>query len=249
MEEQVNEEAAPQLTSKPIKKRVVVQDDRDRDRDDYDHFDRDSHRRKSPSASSSEESKAHRELMSYLSGKGIDISREVEKYRVHVKLPKNERHGENHRSSSVITYSSPDGETYSSRGAVLDAIKASKNRNSSSQSPARSEIYASSQRKYNAFIRDGLPIDVDGIKVISFGTIDSGNSSFHSSVEICPVGFKAEMSLPLEHSRNQFSKVVCEILSRSEQPEFRITVPSSGKVYNGQTEGSVWRKVLTYIEI
>jgi hypothetical protein len=244
MEEQVNNEAIPlEVTSKPIKKRVVVQDDRDRD--DYDSFQDSSYRRKNSSSkdSTSLESKARKELLTYLSNKGIDAARDVQNFVIHVKLPKNERHGDSWRSSNVVTYTSPDGEIHTSKAGVLEALKASKSRASLSQLN-RADIVAAAKKKYSSFIRDGLPADVDTIKVLNFGVIDSENNSFHTCVEIYPVGYKIELNQVDRGRSSQSSKLLCEIVSKNNQPEFRITSVSAGQTVSASSEASAWKKVI-----
>ena len=244
MEEQVNHEATPvDVISKPIKKRVVVQDDRDRD--DYDAFERTSYNRKSSSnqETSSLESNARRELISYVGSKGFDVNKEIQGYKVHVKLPKNERHNDNRRPIPTITYTSPDGVVYSSKAAVVDALKLSTRHRS------RAEIYSSAVKKYQSFIRGiDLPVDVDGIKVIEFGSIDSSESALHSSVEIYPIGYVAEIIMQTM-DRGRSLRVLCEVSLRNGQPEFKITVLSSGHVYTASSESAVWKKVTASVLI
>ena len=243
MEEHVNLEATPQgVTSKPIKKRVVVQDDRDRD--DYDAFDQRSYNRKSSSGqeSSTSETKARRELLSYLTSKGVDISKEVQSYKVHVKLAKNERHNDSRRSSPTITYTSPNGDVYSSKVDVFEALRLSKIRSTA----ARAEIYNAATKKFNSFVRNNdLPIEVDGIKVIEFGDVNSDESRLHSAVDIYPIGYDAELNLHTgNRGRSSTSRVRCEIVMKNGPPEFRISVLNSGQSYSASSESAVWKKVL-----
>ena len=243
MEEVVSNEATPPaVTSKPIKKRAVVQDDRDRD--DYDAFQDGRSRSKhfSSRESPSLETKARRELLAYLSSKGIEAARELQNYEIVVKLPKSERHTDNWRSSTKIVYTSPDGEVFKSKADVLDALKASKNKASLSHS-IRTDIAAAAQKKFNSFVKAGLPADVESIKVVSFGVIDSENSSFHNCVEIYPIGYKVELHDGSRGKSGQSSYLQCEISSRNNQPEFKITKMSTGQVVSASSESSAWKKV------
>ena len=244
MEEQTNDDVTPlEVTSKPIKKRAVVQDDRDRD--DNDSFRNKTYRRRDSAGqeSNSLESKARRELLTYLSNKGIEDCREVQSYGIHVKLPKNDRHGDSWRSSTIITYTSPTGEAFTSKSEVFDALKASRNRPSLSQSD-RAEIATSAQKKFSSFISNGLPATLGSIKVLHFGVIDFENSSFHNCVEIFPIGYKIELQNIGNGRSSHSSKIICEIASRNNQPEFRINAVSSGQTVSASSEASAWKKVL-----
>jgi F/Y-rich N-terminus len=190
-------------SSKPIKKRVVS-DDAARDDDDFEDY----HDGRSSSSagnlssngdgggseSNSSETKAWKDLHDFLEAKGIDVSRELTGYRVHVQLSKNRRLP---AGSFTVTYSGPDGDILTSKSDVLNAIKRNVSLNSNKLHIPRADIYATSQRKFNNLIEEeGLPVMIDGIRIISFGTIDSDNSSFHSPIEIYPVGYTAELSIP-----------------------------------------------------
>ena len=243
MEEVVNNEATPPaVTSKPIKKRAVVQDDRDRD--DYDAY-RDGRSRSkhfSSRESPSLETKARRELLAYLSSNGIEATRELQNYEIVVKLPKSERHSDNWRSSTKIVYTSPDGEVYTSKADVLDALKALKSKASLSHA-VRTDVAAAAQKKFNSFMRGGLPADVENIKVVSFGVIDSEYSSFHNCVEIYPIGYKVELYDTNRGRSGQSTNIQCEILSRNNHPEFKITKMSTGQAVSASSEASAWKKV------
>ena len=243
MEELVNNEATPPaVTSKPIKKRAVVQDDRDRDDYDASRDGRSRSKHFSSRESPSLETKARRELLAYLSSNGIEAARELQNYEIVVKLPKNERHSDNWRSSTKVVYTSPDGEVFTSKADVLDALKASKGKASLSHS-TRTDIAAAAQRKFNSFVRGGLPADVENIKVISFGVIDPENSSFHNCVEIYPIGYKVELHDANRGRSSQSSNLQCEIISRNHQPEFKITRMNTGQVVSASSESSAWKKV------
>lgn len=190
-------------SSKPIKKRVVS-DDAARDDDDFEDY----HDGRSSSSagnlssngdgggseSNSSETKAWKDLHDFLEAKGIDVSRELTGYRVHVQLSKNRRLP---AGSFTVTYSGPDGDILTSKSDVLNAIKRNVSLNSNKLHIPRADIYATSQRKFNNLIEEeGLPVMIDGIRIINFGTIDSDNSSFHSPIEIYPVGYTAELSIP-----------------------------------------------------
>lgn len=186
---------------KPIKKRVI-DDDSARDDDDYDDY----HASRSSSSgifspggeatgseSSIHETKARKELYDFLESKGIDATRELSGYRVLVQHSKNRRLPP---GTFSVTYSGPDGDILSSKSDVLTAIK----RNiaqSSRLSICRSDVSASAKRKFEHFREEStLPLYIDEIKVISFGTINYENSTFHSSIEIHPIGYKAEIIIP-----------------------------------------------------
>jgi hypothetical protein len=249
MAEETDEVISTDITSKPrIKKRVLKSDS---DSDDNDAFLEYSYNGKSSSKHVSlGETEAHRDLFDYLVNKGIDVStREVQGYKAHVKYPHQDRHNDNSTGSAVITYSCANGDKYLSKDAVLNAIKSSKNKSQSSHSPKsgslKANIFASAKKRFNAFMRDGLPGSFDGIKVISFGSIDPDNNSFHTFVEIYPVGYKVEMTVSIEergHSA-QSTRVLCEIGVRSTLPDFRITTISTGHTVSAASEVSAWKKV------
>lgn len=187
-------------TSKPIKKRVVNDDGAgdDDDFEDYHGCRSSSNGNYSVSSDTSSEnisyeSKARKELSDFLENKGIDASREMVGYRVLLQHSKNRRLP---AGTFSVTYSGPDGDILSSKTDVFNAIKRNMSQ-SNKFSISRSDIYASAQRKLEDFMNEeGLPASIDDIRVISFGTIDSDNSSFHNSIEIYPVGYRAEISLP-----------------------------------------------------
>ena len=199
----LDEVTCTESSSKPIKKRVV-DDDVARDQDDFEDY----HNSRSSSSTgmstsngdmsvsdvNSSETKAWKDLHDFLESKGIDASRELTCYRVHVQLSRNRRLP---AGSFTVTYSGPDGDILTSKSDVLNAIKRSVSLNANRTYISRADIFASSQRKYNDFISyEEFPVDIDGIRVISFGAIDSENSSFHSPVEIYPVGYTAEIMIP-----------------------------------------------------
>lgn len=250
MPQETDEVISTEIASKPrIKKRVLKSDS---DSDDDDAFLEYSYNGKSSSVRVSlAETEAHRDLFDYLSNKGIDVStREAQSYKVHIKHPHQDRRSENSSNSAVITYSSANGDMYSSKDAVLNAIKTSKNKSQSSHSPKssspRADIATAAKKRFNAFMRDALPGSVDGIKILSFGSIDSDNNSFHTLVEIYPVGYKVEMTLSIEERGRsaQSTRVLCEIGVRSTLPDFRITTISTGQTVSAASEASVWKKVI-----
>ena len=199
----VDEVTCTESSSKPIKKRVV-DDDVARDQDDFEGYRNNrsssstgmntSNGDMSVSDVSSSETKAWKDLHDFLESKGIDASRELTSYRVHVQLSRNRRLP---AGSFTVTYSGPDGDILTSKSDVLNAIKRNVSLNANRTFISRGDIFASSQRKYNDFIvYQAMPADIDGIRVISFGAIDADNSSFHSAVEIYPVGYTAEVMIP-----------------------------------------------------
>lgn len=238
--------------SKPRIKKRVLKSESDSDGDDDDAFLQFSYNGKSSSGHESRsEIEAHKELFDYLINKGIDVgAREAQGYKVHVKHPHHERHSDNSAQSAIITYTSANGDLYSSKAAVLNAIRTSKNRSQSSHSPKscspKADVYAAAQKKFNHFMKDGLPGSIEGIKVISFGSIDSNNNSFHTLVEIYPVGYKVEMTLSIEECGRsaQPIRVLCEIGVRSTLPDFKITTISTGQTVSAASEASAWKKVI-----
>ena len=193
------EEVIPsESSSKPIKKRVV-DDDGARDDDNFEDYP--SNRSSSGMHSGNSdvsgegtlhEMKAKKDLYDFLENKGIDVSREMNGYRVHVQYSKNRRLP---AGTFSVTYSGPDGDILTSKSDVLNAVK--RGSSHSKLYIPRADIYAASQRKYEEFVEEeGLPVLIDDIRVLDFGRIDSDNSSFHSSVEIYPIGYRAEISIP-----------------------------------------------------
>jgi hypothetical protein len=102
---------------------------------------------------------------------------------------------------------------------------------------ARSELLAAQQQ---------LPFQAGNIKVLDFGTLRPSSPAFHSPVSLFPVGYKSEVTV--EHRESPFrpsSKevVLCEVLEVDDQPEFVLTVQSSGRVFIAPSEDGVWKKV------
>lgn len=197
MQEKGDEIINKMSNSKPIKKRVKESQD-DQDSDDSDPFMKYSYDGTSSVGqnNSSLEVKARRDLFDYLGNKGIDIAKEPQKYSVNIKLNKNDRHDDNSRSDHTISYSGPNGEVYHSKNEVCEAIKSHVHRNTNTSHSTKkiklhSDIVAKAKKNYESEVRDSMPIDVDGIKVISFGSIDPDNLSFHSENEILPIGMFA----------------------------------------------------------
>jgi hypothetical protein len=95
-----------------------------------------------------------------------------------------------------------------------------------------------------------LPHQFGNITVIEFGEINTGRA-FHTPVKLYPVGYKCEVEIdstllsPRGRGSSSGAKTVllCEIMEIDDQPEFLLTVQSSGKVYISSTEEGVWRKV------
>lgn len=198
-----DEISCTESSCKPIKKRVVDDDGAgdDGDFDDY-HDSRLSTSANnskingdaSGSEANSSETKAWNDLKDYLEGKGIDTVKELGGYRVHVQLSKNRRLP---AGSYIVTYSGPDGDILTSKSDVLSAVKRSVALNANKLHIPRADIYAASQSNFNDLMEEeGLPVDIDGIRVLSFGVIDSDNSAFHSPVDIWPIGYTAELSIP-----------------------------------------------------
>lgn len=95
-----------------------------------------------------------------------------------------------------------------------------------------------------------LPKKFGNITVIDFGEINTGRM-FHTPVKLYPIGYKGEVEIESSFlsprgrgsSNSTTTVLLCEIMEIDDQPEFLLTVQSSGKVYISSTEEGVWRKV------
>ena len=99
-----------------------------------------------------------------------------------------------------------------------------------------------------------LPFISGAIKVLDFGSLRPSSSAFHTPVSLYPVGYKSEIIV--EHRESPFrplceETVLCEVLEVDDQPEFILTVQSSGRVFIASSEDGVWKKVgiMEYIDV
>ena len=96
-----------------------------------------------------------------------------------------------------------------------------------------------------------LPKKFGNITVFEFGKINTGKA-FHTPVRLYPVGYKCEVEVDANLlsprgrvSGNSSQILQCEIMEMDDEPEFLLTVQSSGRVYIASSEAEVWRKVLS----
>lgn len=89
-----------------------------------------------------------------------------------------------------------------------------------------------------------LPKDYSGIRVIELGRIDS-RASFHNAVQIYPVGYKCEqvVNSAFNNRGSRQTLITCEIIDVEGDPEFLITIKSTGQLYMATSESAVWKKV------
>lgn len=248
------------VANKPIKKKTpafAVEDGSSSDNPDEGHG---SSAPFSPPSMRELEAKAKRELIQFLENKQID-PKHAEVYQIHIRLQKkrNSSSGGDHGRKSdgpgySVTYSSPDGSILTSKTDVLNAISESKKRSSISQSKSNAMAggnYASKRSDAHAQAKTALreaqaqlPMEIDGITVHSFGTLDT-RSGFETLVQLYPVGYKCEQTIT---GMNFFKgavkqRVVCEVGELDGFPEFRITIKANGDTFLASTEVAAWKKV------
>jgi hypothetical protein len=207
------------------------------------------------------ETKARRELVSYLESKQID-SKYADMFQVHIGIQKKRKSlpsaGSHSRKSDgpgySVTYSSSDGSILTSRGDVLNAITELKMRSSRAahkSSASAGTVYA--VKRSDAFVQakqqlhdtlPQLPVNIDVITVHSFGHLDA-RSGFETIVQLYPVGYKCEQTVSCVNFFKGPSeqRVVCEVGELDGYPEFRITVKANGDTFIASTEAAVWKKV------
>ena len=211
---------------KPIKKKEL-------ENDDFDNF--------SQSETNELQEKARNDLILFLSNKPVDI-KALDEYEIHVHKSKNRKGKDN--SSFSVQYTAPDGSILTSKTDVLNSILQSTRNNSHEihdfNPDIKSTIFEEASIK-TAEILPMLPLEFGNIKVISLGKINSA-TSFHTFVQIYPIGYKCEIWV------NGFGKVNCEIVEVGSNPQFLFTVDANGRTYLEKTEEIAWRKV-SYIFI
>lgn len=109
----------------------------------------------------------------------------------------------------------------------------------------REEAHRAAQTELQSAVQQ-LPHQVGAIRVLDFGTLKPSSPAFHSPVSLFPVGYKSEVTV--EHRESPFrpsskETVLCEVLAVGDQPEFVLTVRSSGRVFIAPSEDGVWKKV------
>ena len=109
----------------------------------------------------------------------------------------------------------------------------------------REETHAAAQVDLQRALKQ-LPHQVGAIRVLDFGTLKPHSPSFHSPISLFPVGYKSEITV--EHRESPFrpaskETVLCEVLEVGDEPEFVLTVRSSGRVFIAPSEDGVWKKV------
>jgi hypothetical protein len=195
------------------------------------------------------EAKAKAELASFLSNKNVDMKL-IDNYKIHLKRIKNKKGRESSSGLGYsVTYTCQDGSILISKTDVLNDImhtmsKKSKNGNVSHDHVSRAEYYEAARAHFNQFMENNsLPQSIGDIKVIDIGRIDK-RTPFHNSVQIYPVGYKCEQVV----STNSVARGIretslwCEIVDVDGDPEFLITVKSTGQTHLAPTEEEVWKK-------
>ena len=142
-------------------------------------------------------------------------------------------------SSYSVHYSDKSGSILASKNDVYLYLEKTPKAALNPAAAKRLDAHTRAAKKLGKSIRS-LPLDIDGITVVSFGSL-SKNESFHTAVKIFPLGYQVEISYPL--ARGGTETVICEIQSSNALPLFSVRVVSSGRKYTGETEREVWDEV------
>ena len=190
------------------------------------------------------ENQARKELHDFLTKKGVDVATEAKGYKVHINFTQASRRRSElggGKAPYTVSYTGPDGEFLQARGDILTAIKTATRRGSSASSARRpivhsrprDEIFLEAHDHFESTVTNGdMPLDINGIRVLSFGHIYTRTSLFHSQLEIFPVGYQAEItarSSPSFESSMGLSddeelEMFCEVVNKDGLPEFRLSI-------------------------
>lgn len=184
--------------------------------------------------------KARADLNSFLRKKGIDptLAKDI---KILAKRSKTRKSGE---SSFSVQYVDASNSIFASKSDVYLALAQKPDEEMSQTALFRQELHKEASERLSAVV-DDLPQVFDGIKVYNFGRVVS-NELFHSTIKVYPVGYKCEMDIDTSHSRrynDDTHTLLCEIFGFDDEPEFVVTVKSSGKVFIAATEAEAWKKV------
>lgn len=238
------EEFSPTNEASAINRRIKKRERTDSDDEDEEMTSKPSGMENEQSEIIDRESSARKELNDFFSSKGIDLA-QATIYRIHFRLNKS-RKGATVSTSYSTTYTGPTGGILTSKSDVLNDIKQRMKANTltsiSSINTQREKSHQTSKSDLQSYL-DALPADIEGKRVVNFGCIDITNPGFHNSVQIYPIGYKAEMSI-LNHSALRTPSMVavkCEISSLDGNPQFIIQTAT--ETYMAVTEAMVWKKV------
>lgn len=230
-------------TAKPIKKKDVSEEDES----DPTQLSRSNDSSHMQLESINLEQKAKSELAAFLSSKGVD-PKAADDYKIH--LGRRVKHRKGRESAGAgysVSYSSPEGLILTSKtdvyNAVIHTLKKPKYGQASTEDNHLRAAYYQDAVDYFQVSKPELPADFGDIKVIDLGRIDT-RSPFHNSVQIFPVGYKCEQLINSTSTTrgSRQTSVLCEIIDIDGDPEFLITVKSTGQTYMGTTEAEVWKK-------
>lgn len=204
-----------------------------------------------------QEHKARRELVDFLVRKGVD-PHAADEYQIHIRQSKVKARRYDASSppgpafTYSVTYSGPEGSILMSKSDVLSTISDRKSRHSASQLkasngkgvPSRTAAYENARQHLADKTEDGFPLQAEKILIHTLGEIDP-RSGFHSSVQIYPVGYRAEQVVhgTTYYKGTTSQKIICEIGDLDGYPEFRIIIPGTGTTFLASSEAAVWKKV------
>lgn len=198
--------------------------------------------------------RAEQELRTFLANKGVDPEK-ADDFRIIVTLSKSKKRRNSNALCFSITYSKADESAeqiiLASKTDVLNEImQATSTRNAGSTNedgPSPAELREAAHKKnkeaLDAIIGE-VPVEIDGIRVLSFGKIHP-SPSFHNAVQLYPVGYTCELSiLGVAGARGPTKQTLhCEIKEVDGEPEFCITNRETGMIYWCNTELGAWKKV------
>ena len=196
------------------------------------------------------ENQARKELHDFLTKKGVDVATEAKGYKVHINFTQASRRRSELGGSKppyTVSYTGPDGEFLQARGDILAAIKTATRRGSSASSAhrpiinsrPRDEIFLEAHDNYESMVTNGdMPLDINGIHVLSFGQIYTRTSLFHSQLEIYPIGYQAEITArsspsyesSMGLSEGEEMELFCEIVNKEGLPEFRLSIKGNPSI-------------------
>lgn len=186
------------------------------------------------------ELQVRKELIDFLTNKNIDIS-VINSYNIVVRRSS--------KKSSSYVFTSPDGSILETKGDVYTNIMKLNGSQALSKSNIDTLNIATRKSNYEELmlrtsnILRNLPIEIKGIRIFSLGKINVDNQ-FHNEVQIYPIGYKCEQNILISaRGSGRQIAVICEIIEVEGDPEFLLTVKSTGQTYLASSESEVWKKV------
>lgn len=248
-------------TNKLIRKRQILLPNSphpDDDNDDHDDGKDTSSRHKSPHSEAAEKIAARRELVEFLARNGID-EKAADAYKISLRPIKSRSRSQSFPDKKEeikygVSYISPNDLLLDSKHDVLRDIQENRSRRmGGNKFHSRGGSYISREEAHEQAkenLREKtLPIDVNGIKIINFGKVDT-RSGFHSCVQLYPVGYKCEQTVSgMTLHKGVFQQnVICEIKEVDGFPQFFITSKNTKTVVIGTSEESAWKQVCSFFE-